>query len=41
VAASAALLAAESAASHVYNVVDDGQTVSNARAKQELGWLPE
>lgn len=39
-AARAALLAARSAAAGIFNVVDDGGPVSNARAKSVLGWRP-
>jgi nucleoside-diphosphate-sugar epimerase len=35
-----ALLAVLSAPSGVYNVVRDGERVSNARFKQSTGWRP-
>lgn len=39
-AARAAALAATLGRSGVYNIVDDGGPVSNARARRELGWEP-
>jgi nucleoside-diphosphate-sugar epimerase len=39
-AADAAARAVERGSPGIYNVVDDGGSVSNARARQELGWQP-
>jgi len=39
-AARAAVLATEHGAPGIYNVVDDNDRVSNARARAELGWRP-
>ncbi|TXH81650.1 MAG: NAD(P)-dependent oxidoreductase [Rhizobium sp.] len=39
-AARAALLAAQTSATGVFNVVEDGGSVSNAKAKSILGWQP-
>ncbi len=39
-AASAALLAVQTAAIGIFNVVEDGGPVSNAKAKSILGWRP-
>ncbi|MFT3999476.1 MAG: NAD(P)-dependent oxidoreductase [Rhizobium sp.] len=39
-AASAALLAVQTAAIGIFNVVEDGGSVSNAKAKSILGWRP-
>jgi nucleoside-diphosphate-sugar epimerase len=39
-AARAAALSAERGAAGVYNIVDDGGTVSSARARAGLGWEP-
>jgi nucleoside-diphosphate-sugar epimerase len=40
-AARASMLAVGAGMSPIYNVVDDGPTVSNALAKHELGWRPD
>jgi nucleoside-diphosphate-sugar epimerase len=40
-AAAATALAVDHGAPGVYNVVDDGGPVSNAKARAELGWHPE
>lgn len=40
-AARAALLAVDRAPAGVYNVVDDDDVVSNARARELLGWRPD
>ena len=40
-AAWAAALAVDLGAPGVYNIVDDGGPVSNARARSELGWRPD
>jgi len=40
-AAAAAALAVDRGRPGVYNIVDDGGTVSNAKARAELGWRPD
>jgi nucleoside-diphosphate-sugar epimerase len=40
-AARAALLAVDHGEPGIYHVVDDGGPVSNAKARDQLGWLPE
>jgi nucleoside-diphosphate-sugar epimerase len=40
-AARAAQLAVDGGAPGVYNVVDDGDVVSNRRIREELGWSPQ
>ena len=39
-AAYAALLALQKAASGIFNIVEDGDFVANAKARRELGWDP-
>ena len=39
-AARAALLAATTTVTGIFNIVDDGGPVSNTKAKSVLGWLP-
>jgi len=40
-AARAAVLAVEAWRPGIYNVVDDGASVSNRRAREVLGWTPD
>ena len=39
-AADAAARAVDRGSPGIYNIVDDGGSVSNARAREELGWQP-